>query len=125
MSHDHRPDRKDEEARIRRLGGKLAYWGRWRVEGVLAVSRAIGDVELQPYITSLPEVKSKTIDASDEYLVIASDGLWDVMENEDVAKFLMDAARTTDFLQLAKLVANEAIRRGTTDNITVLVVDIK
>lgn len=39
MSHDHRPDRKDEEARIRRLGGKLAYWGRWRVEGVLAVSR--------------------------------------------------------------------------------------
>ncbi len=39
MSYDHRPDRKDEEARIRRLGGKLAYWGRWRVEGVLAVSR--------------------------------------------------------------------------------------
>lgn len=39
MSNDHRPERKDEEARIRRLGGKLIHWGRWRVEGVLAVSR--------------------------------------------------------------------------------------
>lgn len=82
-------------------------------------------MELQPYITSQPEVKLKTIDGSDEYLVIASDGLWDVMENEEVAKFLMDAVKTTDFLQLAKSLANEAIRRGTTDNITVLVVDIK
>jgi protein phosphatase 1L len=39
MSQDHRPDRKDEENRIRRLGGKLLYYGSWRVEGVLAVSR--------------------------------------------------------------------------------------
>jgi serine/threonine protein phosphatase PrpC len=125
MSHDHRPDRKDEEARIRRLGGKLTYWGRWRVEGVLAVSRAIGDVELQPYITSQPEVTTKTIDSRDEYLVLASDGLWDVMENEDVAKFIMQNAATTDYLTLAKLLAQEAIRRGTTDNITVLVIDLQ
>lgn len=39
MSIDHRPDRKDEENRIKKLGGKIIYWGRWRVEGVLAVSR--------------------------------------------------------------------------------------
>ncbi len=39
MSIDHHPDRKDEEIRIRKLGGKLIHWGRWRVEGVLAVSR--------------------------------------------------------------------------------------
>jgi protein phosphatase 1L len=39
MSLDHRPERKDEESRIRKLGGTLKYWGRWRVEGVLAVSR--------------------------------------------------------------------------------------
>eukprot|EP01031_Cornospumella_fuschlensis_P040911 gene40911-49901_t len=35
MSDDHRPERKDEEARIRKLGGTLKHWGRWRVEGVL------------------------------------------------------------------------------------------
>ncbi len=39
MSADHRPDRKDEESRIRNLGGKVVHWGRWRVEGILAVSR--------------------------------------------------------------------------------------
>lgn len=154
MSHDHRPDRKDEEARIRRLGGKLAYWGRWRVEGVLAVSRyqpnlpflplyifpfhlfyfalkisayrrAIGDVSLQPYITSHPEITTKSIDAQDEFLVIASDGLWDVMENEEVAKFLMQIASKTDFVSLAKALVTESMRRGTADNVTAVVVDIK
>lgn len=88
-------------------------------------NRAIGDVELQPYITSQPEVTTKTIDSRDEYLVLASDGLWDVMENEDVAKFIMQNAATTDYLTLAKLLAQEAIRRGTTDNITVLVIDLQ
>lgn len=39
MSVDHRPDRKDEEERIRKLGGTVKHWGRWRVEGILAVSR--------------------------------------------------------------------------------------
>ena len=44
MSVDHRPNRKDEEARIKKLGGSVIYWGRWRVGGVLAVSRAIGKI---------------------------------------------------------------------------------
>jgi protein phosphatase 1L len=76
MSIDHRPDRKDEELRIRKLGGKVIHWGRWRVEGVLAVSRAIGDVNLQPYVTCEPEILQKEIGPEDEYLVIASDGIF-------------------------------------------------
>lgn len=74
MSIDHKPEREDEELRIKRLGGKVLHWGRWRVEGVLAVSRAIGDVALQPYVTCEPEVIEKNISSEDEYLVLASDG---------------------------------------------------
>ena len=51
MSIDHKPNREDEERRIKALGGKVIHWGRWRVQGVLAVSRAIGDVALQPYVS--------------------------------------------------------------------------
>lgn len=39
MSVDHKPNREDEERRIVQLGGKVIHWGRWRVQGVLAVSR--------------------------------------------------------------------------------------
>lgn len=123
MSIDHHPDRKDEETRIRKLGGKLIHWGRWRVEGVLAVSRAIGDVSLQPYITCEPEIMEKKIDHEDEYLVIASDGLWDVLENEDVGKLVTVYGK--DFIHLAKMLCTEALKKGSSDNITALVIDVK
>jgi serine/threonine protein phosphatase PrpC len=41
MSIDHKPNREDEEKRIVKLGGKIVHWGRWRVQGVLAVSRFV------------------------------------------------------------------------------------
>lgn len=51
--------------------------------------RAIGDVALQPYITCEPEIMDKLLDINDEYLVIATDGLWDVLENEEVARMVL------------------------------------
>lgn len=123
MSIDHRPDRKDEELRIRKLGGKVIHWGRWRVEGILAVSRAIGDVTLQPFITCEPEILEREINPEDEYLVIASDGIFDVMKNEDVAEVVLSSHK--DFINAGKAVCSEAIIMGSTDNVTTLVVDLK
>ena len=53
LSDDHKPDRNDETKRINDLGGKVIHWGRWRVEGVLAVSRSVGDARLKPYVTAV------------------------------------------------------------------------
>eukprot|EP01039_Chlorochromonas_danica_P002129 gene2129-2323_t len=124
MSLDHRPERKDEESRIRKLGGTLQHWGRWRVQGVLAVSRAIGDVSLQPYITCEPELMDKLLDIEDEYLVLATDGLWDVLENEDVAKLVLSSSRE-NFVDVAKKLCMEAAIMGSNDNVTALVIDLK
>lgn len=88
LSIDHKPSREDEEVRIKELGGRVIFWGRWRVEGVLAVSRAIGDMNLKPYVTCDPEIISHTITPDDHYVVLASDGLWDVMTNEEVSTFV-------------------------------------
>lgn len=66
---------------------------------------------------------TKRIDEHDEFLILASDGLFDVMENEDVAKFV--TAAQDDFVNVAKLLCNEAIRLGSSDNVTALVIDIK
>ncbi|GMH94932.1 hypothetical protein TL16_g13036, partial [Triparma laevis f. inornata] len=55
MSFDHKPGDAAETKRITDLGGTVVYWGRWRVESVLAVSRAVGDAQLMPYITAEPD----------------------------------------------------------------------
>lgn len=81
-------NREDEEVRIKELGGRVIFWGRWRVEGVLAVSRAIGDINLKPYVTCDPEIIHHSITPDDQYVILASDGLWDVMSNEEVGTLI-------------------------------------
>jgi len=61
LSRDHKPGVPDESQRITELGGRIVYFGRWRVEGVLAVSRSLGDSALKPYISAEPEVCEYTI----------------------------------------------------------------
>ncbi|TVU01877.1 hypothetical protein EJB05_18741 [Eragrostis curvula] len=76
------PDRPDELARIEAAGGRVIYWDGARVLGVLAMSRAIGDGYLKPYVSSEPEVTVTERTDEDECLILASDGLWDVVTNE-------------------------------------------
>ena len=47
---------QDEKERIESLGGCVVWFGAWRVNGSLSVSRAIGDVEHKPYICGDPDV---------------------------------------------------------------------
>ncbi|KAL7521052.1 hypothetical protein ACHAWX_005741 [Stephanocyclus meneghinianus] len=89
LSEDHKPGRNDETKRINDLGGRVIYWGRWRVEGVLAVSRSIGDAKLKPYVTAQPDIVEHEIGEDDMFLVIASDGIWDTMTSDLVAKFVL------------------------------------
>lgn len=122
LSFDHKPSREDEGKRIRDLGGRVIFWGRWRVEGVLAVSRGIGDVRLKPYVTSEPEITVKAIEENDLYVVVASDGLWDVMQNEEVGRVVINHK---SFKSLAQALCDEATLLGSTDNITVQVINLK
>ncbi|KAF2303986.1 hypothetical protein GH714_025958 [Hevea brasiliensis] len=74
------PDRQDELMRIEGVGGKVISWNGARVFGVLAMSRAIGDRYLRPSIIPVPEITFMTRTDEDECLILASDGLWDVMQ---------------------------------------------
>lgn len=56
LSFDHKPDRPDERARIEASGGRVIYLNGARVEGILAMSRALGDKYLKEVITSEPEI---------------------------------------------------------------------
>ncbi|KAL6619119.1 hypothetical protein ACP70R_034258 [Stipagrostis hirtigluma subsp. patula] len=82
LSVDHKPDRPDELERIQAAGGRVIHWDGARVLGVLAMSRAIGDGYLKPFVTPEPEVTVTERTDDDECLILASDGLWDVVTNE-------------------------------------------
>eukprot|EP00978_Attheya_sp_CCMP212_P003185 scaffold6581_cov57-Attheya_sp.AAC.13 len=103
LSRDHKPGVPDETRRITELGGRVVYWGRWRVEGLLAVSRAIGDASLKPYVTADPEICEYDIRPNDRFVVLASDGIWDVLDNKTVARIVLTF---TCFVQQGEMVTD-------------------
>ncbi len=82
VSIDHKPNNNDERERIENAGGVVVWAGTWRVGGVLAVSRAFGDKPLKKYVISSPYVREEHLAHEDEFLILASDGVWDVLTNE-------------------------------------------
>jgi protein phosphatase 1G len=90
MSLDHKPEDEPELARILAAGGEVTEG---RVEGNLNLSRAIGDlnykrnlgvsVEAQ-MITALPEVRTVRLEAGDRFVVLACDGIWNVLTSQAV-----------------------------------------
>ncbi|KAF8115824.1 hypothetical protein N665_0025s0271 [Sinapis alba] len=119
VSRDHKPDQSDERERIENAGGFVMWAGTWRVGGVLAVSRAFGDRLLKQYVVADPEIHEEKIDDSLEFLILASDGLWDVFSNEEAVAMVKEVEDPEDSSK--KLVA-EAIKKGSKDNITCVIV---
>ncbi|BES97229.1 PP2Cc [Nesidiocoris tenuis] len=91
MGQIHTPDKPEETKRINDMGGAVLYLGTWRVNGHLAVSRAIGDYTYKPYVISDPDVWVVSLDECNaDFLIIASDGLWDVVTSQVAAKTVYD-----------------------------------
>ncbi|XP_073223928.1 probable protein phosphatase 2C 59 [Cicer arietinum] len=119
VSRDHKPDQTDERQRIEDAGGFVMWAGTWRVGGVLAVSRAFGDRLLKQYVVADPEIQEEKVDSSLEFLILASDGLWDVVSNEEAVAMIKPIE---DAEEAAKRLMKEAYQRGSSDNITCVVV---
>ncbi|XP_042483423.1 probable protein phosphatase 2C 11 [Macadamia integrifolia] len=118
LSIDHKPDRSDERQRIEQAGGFIIWAGTWRVGGILAVSRAFGDKLLKPYVVAEPEIQEEEIDGV-EFLIIASDGLWNVVSNTDAVAIVRGIP---DAEAASRKLIEEAYARGSSDNITCVVV---
>ncbi|KAJ1627652.1 phosphatase 2C-like domain-containing protein [Pavlovales sp. CCMP2436] len=123
LSCDHKPNRPDEKARVCAAGGWVVHQGCWRVAGDLAVSRAFGDRHLKRYgVCADPEITRFTVTPSDAYLLLASDGLWDVVKEPACGQVL---SKCSSALEGAKALCNLALRRGSGDNISVLIIDVQ
>ncbi|RLM91274.1 putative protein phosphatase 2C 68 [Panicum miliaceum] len=128
LSSDHKADRPDEQERIEAAGGRVIFWEGARVLGVLAMSRAIGDGYLKPYVCSVPEVTVADLADGDDCLILASDGLWDVVSNEaacEVAHACLRRGREKWCAEAAALLTKLALARRSSDNVSVVVVDLR
>ncbi|XP_011076017.1 probable protein phosphatase 2C 76 [Sesamum indicum] len=119
LSEDHKPNRSDERKRIESAGGVVMWAGTWRVGGVLAMSRAFGNRMLKQFVVAEPEIQEQEVDQDLEMLVLASDGLWDVVPNEDA---VLIAQTEEEPEAAARKLTETAFSRGSADNITCIVV---
>ncbi|XP_013200683.1 protein phosphatase 1L [Amyelois transitella] len=124
VSFDHKPQQVREQKRIEAAGGYIAFNGVWRVAGILATSRAMGDYPLKDkkFVIADPDILTFNLDDHKPmFLVLASDGLWDTFSNEEAVKFIKERLDEPDYG--AKSLTLQAYYRGSVDNITVLVIN--
>lgn len=122
LTLDHKPDLPEELARIEGKGGYVMPLGVPRVQGILAVSRAIGDAYLKPHVIAEPRIVEGYLGRENDFIVIACDGVWDVL-TLDIVIAIVRAA--TDAQAAADAVKVTAIDTGSTDNITIIVLDLR
>jgi serine/threonine protein phosphatase PrpC len=142
LTRDHKPNDERERARILAMGETIEWDRLSQVHRVrnLSLSRAIGDRFAKPVVSADVEINHfPVMEDTDEFILLASDGLWDAMTSEEVVSFVHQTIESelssTNIAKddisnykrvlrrnMAKFVAREAIRRGSCDNVCVIMV---
>jgi serine/threonine protein phosphatase PrpC len=105
-----------EKKRINDLGG-FVHQG--RVAGVLAVSRALGDVAFQPFVSPVPSIDVVELQNDDPFLILACDGVFDVFTENEVVALVQNVS---DARTAAAVIRDAAYFAGSRDNISVVVI---
>ncbi|XP_012693545.2 protein phosphatase 1A isoform X2 [Clupea harengus] len=130
FTHDHKPSNPLEKERIQNAGGSVMIQ---RVNGSLAVSRALGDFDYkcvhgkgptEQLVSPEPDVCAiERSEAEDEFIVLACDGIWDVMANEELCDFVRSRLEVTDDLErICNEVVDTCLYKGSRDNMSVVLV---
>lgn len=119
----HKPEKTDEKQRIEQLGGCVVFLGCWRVNGILAVSRAIGDIDQKPYISGDADCATFKLDGREDYVILACDGFFDGIEPSKVVHIVQEhlLENAGDGSSVAETLVAAAKEGGSNDNITVVV----
>ncbi|RRT77266.1 hypothetical protein B296_00000033 [Ensete ventricosum] len=130
LTVDHDPS--TERRSIENRGGFISYEPSFfvsfvsgdvpRVNGQLAVSRAFGDKDLKRHLRSDPDVRCVDVTADADLLILASDGMWEVMSNEEAIEI---ARKAKDPQAAARQLTTEALERYSTDDVSCVVIQLQ
>jgi len=115
LSVDHKATNEEEAQRVITAGGFIKNE---RVNGLIAISRALGDHCMKTFIPSDPYLAHVELQPVDTFLILACDGVWDVIPTQEAVDLIVN---DTDPTLMAKKLLVQAIKGGSTDNITVMV----
>jgi len=123
----HTPARADEKSRINEAGGTVVWFGTWRVNGTLGVARSIGDADHAGVVIATPDSIERDITADDTFIMLATDGLFDVFKHEEATMSTVHWINTPDRDPdaICNALVGEALRRKTKDNVTCMFVFFK
>lgn len=132
MSEDHKPTDEIERKRIEKAGG-CVQWK--RVDGDLAVSRAMADFsykqrdDLRPdeqKVSVYPDIKVHQREKTDEVLILACDGVWDVYASSEAVQLICElySCGETDSMMLAEELVDMSLNKGSRDNISAVIVKL-
>uniref|UniRef100_A0A6U2VV92 PPM-type phosphatase domain-containing protein n=1 Tax=Paramoeba aestuarina TaxID=180227 RepID=A0A6U2VV92_9EUKA len=116
LTVDHKANDEEEAARIRNAGGFILMN---RVNGILAVTRSLGDQTMKEFVTGEPYLNQIQLTAEDSHLIVACDGVWDVLEDQDACNIVM---KEKDLKKKAERLVGHSLKGGSTDNISVIVI---
>ncbi|XP_016390628.1 integrin-linked kinase-associated serine/threonine phosphatase 2C-like isoform X1 [Sinocyclocheilus rhinocerous] len=136
LSKEHNPTTYEERMRIQRAGGSVRDG---RVLGVLEVSRSIGDGQYKRCgVISTPDVRRCQLSPNDKFVLLACDGLFKVFSADEAVQFVLNILENETveqkegqsegagrFEAACQRLASEAVRRGSADNVTVILVSIE
>ncbi|XP_046891541.1 integrin-linked kinase-associated serine/threonine phosphatase 2C [Hypomesus transpacificus] len=135
LSKEHNPTIYEERMRIQRAGGTVRDG---RVLGVLEVSRSIGDGQYKRCgVISTPDLRRCQLNPNDRFILLACDGLFKVFSAEEAVQYVVSVLEDgtverkegqteeeSHYEAACQRLANEAVRRGCADNVTVILVSI-
>lgn len=116
LTYDHKASDILEMQRVEAAGGLIM---RSRVNGMLAVTRSLGDKFFDSLVVGNPFTTSVEITTTDQFLIVACDGLWDVIDDQEACDNIKDIH---DANEAARTLVRLALEKGTTDNVTVMVI---
>ena len=120
LSHDHKCEDENEFNRIKKNGGNIIND---RVQGKLALTRALGDFSLKKFgVISTPFINRVDLNDNDKFVILCSDGVWDILNEEDLFYYCFKYGETAK--ELAEHIVKESLKKGATDNISCLVIKL-
>lgn len=125
MTNDHKASDLKEMKRIKEAGGTIVYKGNTqRIEGVLATSRALGDVSLKSkkgVISIHPDIHNFVLSPIHKAIVFATDGVWDVVSNQKARDIVLGVKNSDN---AAEQLSQYALKHNSLDNISCTVVNL-
>ncbi|KAJ3342914.1 Protein phosphatase 2C 1 [Gonapodya sp. JEL0774] len=119
LTYDHKGSDPTEQGRIADCGGFVMNN---RVNGILAVTRSLGDLSMKDLITGAPFTTEVELVDEDEFFILACDGVWDVCTDDNACRLIRSIPSPQD---AADMLLQHALENWSTDNLSVVVVRVR